>query len=137
MGLYNSHEPSNYKDKDMEEKIKQALVQDLTIDITTIGRKTGLPRRTEIWFHNLDGRLFITGLPGRRDWYANLLAHPEFTFHLKESVQADLPARAIPILDKARRRDILARILQKLGGNRDPESRVEGSPLIEVKLAID
>lgn len=121
----------------MEEKIKQALAQDLTIDITTIGRKTGLPRRTEIWFHNLDGRLFITGLPGRRDWYANLLAHPEFTFHLKESVQADLPARAIPILDKARRRDILARILQKLGGNRDLESRVEGSPLIEVKLGID
>ena len=31
----------------------------------------------------------------RRDWHANLLATPQFTFHLKESLQADLAARAI------------------------------------------
>ena len=73
-----------------DEQIEQALERDLTIDITTVGRKTGAPRRKEIWFHNLAGRLFITGLPGRRDWYANLVANPNFTFHLKESVQADL-----------------------------------------------
>ena len=28
----------------------------------------------------------------------------EFTFHLKQSVHADLPARATPILDQAQRR---------------------------------
>jgi F420H(2)-dependent quinone reductase len=45
---------------------------DRVIDITTTGRKTGEPRRIEIWFHRLDGRYFITGAPGRpRDWYAN------------------------------------------------------------------
>jgi deazaflavin-dependent oxidoreductase (nitroreductase family) len=78
----------------MNEQVQQALRQDRVIDITTSGRKTGLPRRKEIWFHNVDDCLYITGTPGRpRDWLANLLAHPQFTFHLKESVQADLPAR--------------------------------------------
>jgi deazaflavin-dependent oxidoreductase (nitroreductase family) len=84
----------------MNDKILRALERDRTIDITTIGRKTGKPRRIEIWFHNLDGRLYITGSPGKRSWYANLLANPEFTFHLKGSIQADLPARARPILDE-------------------------------------
>ena len=40
----------------MNESVKQALEKDLTIDITTRGRKTGEPRRTEIWFHNLEGK---------------------------------------------------------------------------------
>ena len=77
--------------------------QFLIIDITTTGRKTGEVRRIEIWFHNLDGRLFITGTPGKRSWYANLVAHPEFTFHLKEGVTADLPAHATPADGKRRR----------------------------------
>ena len=120
----------------MDESIKQALERDRTIDITTTGRKTGQPRRTEIWFHNVEGRLYITGTPGRRDWYANLLAHPEFTLHLKQSVRADLPARATAVLDKAQRREIMATIHQKLSGQRDLEAWVEGSPLVAVELLV-
>ena len=121
----------------MDEKVKRALERDQTIDITTTGRKTGLPRRIEIWFHNLDGHLYITGLPGRRDWYANLQANSEFIFHLKESMQADLPARARPIVAEAERRAILSRILQNLGGQRDLEAWVAGSPLVEVELNVE
>jgi deazaflavin-dependent oxidoreductase (nitroreductase family) len=121
----------------MDEQVKRALERDRTIDITTKGRKTGQPRRTEIWFHNIEGQLYITGTPGRRDWYANLLAHPEFTFHLKHSVRADLPARATPILDQARRRAIIAAIHRKLSGDRDLEAWVEGSPLVTVELLLE
>jgi deazaflavin-dependent oxidoreductase (nitroreductase family) len=121
----------------MDEQVKHALERDRTIDITTRGRKTGQPRRKEIWFHNIDGHIYITGTPGHRDWYANLLAHPEFTFHLTQSVRADLPARATPILDKARRRAIIAAIHQKLGGHRDLEAWVEGSPLVAVELLVE
>jgi deazaflavin-dependent oxidoreductase (nitroreductase family) len=120
----------------MDERVQYALEHDRTIDITTQGRKTGQPRRTEIWFHNIEGRLYITGTPGRRDWYANLLAHPEFTFHLKQSVHADLPARATPVLDKTRRRAIMAAMHQKLSGQRDLEAWVEGSPLVAVELLV-
>jgi len=118
----------------MDEAIRKALERERTIDITTRGRKTGRNRRKEIWFHNLDGELYITGTPGRRDWYANLLANPQFTFHLKHSAQADLPARATPIVDRDTRRDIIARIHRKLGGNRDLDTWVDGSPLVRVEF---
>ncbi|MEE9237010.1 MAG: nitroreductase/quinone reductase family protein [Thermoplasmata archaeon] len=121
----------------MDERVVQALDRDRTVDITTLGRRTGLPRRIEIWFHNLDGEIYITGTPGPRSWYANLVANPEFTFHIKGSVQADLPARAVPVIDKARRRDILSRILSRLGGQGELEPWVEGSPLVEVTLQIE
>ena len=119
----------------MNTNIKQALENDRVIDITTIGRKTGQPRRIEIWFHNVDGRLFITGLPGHRDWYANLVANPNFTFHLKDSVQADLPARAVPITEEKQRRAVMAAITRKLSGEHDLEDWVARSPLVEVQLA--
>ncbi len=120
----------------MNAEIEQALVaQDRVIDITTTGRKTGQSRRIEIWFHNLEGRLFISGLPGHRDWYANLVAHPAFTFHLKGSVQADLPARAVPITETGQRREIISAIIRTLSDEQDLEAWVANSPLVEVKLA--
>ena len=119
----------------MNEQIKQALTQDRTIDITTTGRKTGQLRRIEIWFHNVEGKLYITGMPGRRSWYANLKTNPDFTFHLKESVQADLAAQARPILEESERREVLEKLLQKLGGDRDLETWVKDSPLVQVTLA--
>jgi deazaflavin-dependent oxidoreductase (nitroreductase family) len=120
----------------MDEAIRTAFERDLVIDITTTGRKTGQPRRKEIWFHNVDGQLYITGSPGRRDWYANLLANPEFTFHLKRSVRVDLPARATPIRDKARRREIFQKIQQRLQRRveMNVEEWVERSPLVQVDI---
>jgi hypothetical protein len=118
----------------MDERVQHALARDRTIDIITRDRKTGQLRRTEIWFHTIDGQVYITGMPGRRDWYDNLLAHPEFTFHLKQRVTADLPARATPILDAARRREIIASIHERLGGSRDLEAWVAGSPLMAVEF---
>ncbi len=70
----------------MDERVRQALANDRTIDITTTGRSSGLPRRIETWFYRVDDQIYLTGSPGRRDWYANLLANPDFTFHLKQSV---------------------------------------------------
>ncbi len=121
----------------MEEKVKLALRHDRTVDITTMGRESGLPKRIEIWFHNVDGHIYITGTPGQRSWYANLLANPNFTFHLKGSVRADLPARAVPIVDENRRRHILSEILRRMRGLRRLEAWVAGSPLVEVLVETD
>lgn len=115
--------------------ITSALQSDLTIDITTTGRSSGLPRRIEIWFHNIDGRIYITGMPGSRDWYANLLADPTFTFHLKESIEADLPAVARAITDVDERRGVLAVLLDRLGYRDRIESWMARSPLVEVTFA--
>lgn len=118
----------------MDGDIRQALETDRTIDITTTGRKSGEARRIEIWFHNLDGRIYITGMPGKRSWYANLLANPELTFHLKESVAADVPATAIPVTDRGERRRVLGAITERLSIRGDLERWVNRSPLVEVRL---
>ena len=118
-------------------KVREALENDLVIDITTTGRKSSQPRRVEIWFHNLDGVLYITGLPGTRGWYANILADPRMTFHLKETTTADLLARAIPITSVEQKRDILRRICTKQGTLDQLEARVSGAPLIKVDLVHD
>jgi deazaflavin-dependent oxidoreductase (nitroreductase family) len=91
----------------MDEAVREALAHDLTVDITTEGRRTGQPRRLEIWLLHLDGRFVITGTPGPRAWLANLRAEPRFTVHLKQAVHADLEARATEITDEATRRAVL------------------------------
>ena len=116
----------------MTPDIIAALESDRTIDITTTGRKSGEPQRLEIWFHNVDGRIFITGTPGRRDWHANLLADPAFTFHLKESIQADVPAVAHPIVDPVERRAVFEVLLHRLGYLDRIDTWIADSPLVEV-----
>ena len=121
----------------MDEQIRYALEEGGVIDITTKGRNTGQPHRIEIRFHHIEGQVYLTGRPPRRrDWYANLLAHPDFTFHLKERIHADLPARATPILEQARRRTIITAIHQQRGVYHDVEARVEHSPLVAVELLV-
>jgi len=109
-----------------------------TVDITTIGRRSGEPRRIETWFYRLDGTVYLTGMPGRRGWAANLEAEAAFTFHLKNGVEADLPARATQIVDEAERRRIMAELLDDLGSvsdrPRDLDAWVAGSPLFAVEF---
>jgi hypothetical protein len=103
----------------MDASITHALERDRPIDITTTGRKTGQPRRPEIWFDTVEERLSMTGTPGRRDWYAHVRAHPAFPLQLKQSVRADLRARAAAVLEKVQRREIMATMHQKLRGKLD------------------
>jgi hypothetical protein len=116
----------------LNEQIRLALATGRTIDITTTGRVSSQPRRLEMWYHNLDGMVYLTGTPGKRDWYANLVATPDFTFHLKEDVVADLPARATPVTDPTERRAIFTRILGKLGQPTELDAWVAHSPLVKV-----
>ena len=87
-----------------------STIEDRTIDITTTGRRTGEPRRIEIVFYRLGDDIYLSGIPAskQRDWLANLTAQPQFTFHLKHGVVADLPATATVITDSAERRRVLA-----------------------------
>ncbi|WP_410586143.1 nitroreductase/quinone reductase family protein [Amycolatopsis sp. lyj-23] len=92
------------------------------IDITTLGRRTGRLRRIEIFFYRAAGATYLCSGAGgaATGWYANLLAHPGFTFHLKNGIRADLPARATPVTDPAERRAVLAEIVADLNQPHDP-----------------
>lgn len=120
---------SNYPDETI---VRTALAHGHTIDITTTGRVSGRPHRTEIVFHNFDGHIYISGRPGRvRDWYRNLVTDPSFTFHLKGVVSADLPATAWPIEDEPRRRAVFEKIVT-VWTSMDPKHMLASSPLVEV-----
>jgi deazaflavin-dependent oxidoreductase (nitroreductase family) len=110
----------------MDDSIKEALDRGGIADITTIGRKTGRPRRIEIYFHQFDGNYYLTGRHGaKRDWEANIIANPEFTLHLKRGVSADVVVVGEPEPDPEERARILRRALIESWDS--PPDRVEAS----------
>jgi len=119
----------------MDDQVRRALGRGHVIDITTTGRRSGLPRRIELVFHVIGGRLYISGMPSRRTraWLRNLIEEPRFTFHLKSAVTADLPAFARVITDPIERRAVLEGVARNWNRT-DVDTMVELSPLIEVLI---
>ena len=120
----------------MDDSISAALSRGGVIDITTTGRSSGEPRRIEIVFHRIDGRIWISGLPAprRRAWLANLAADPRLTVHLKgPTAVADLPATARIVEDPTERRHVLERVA-RAWKRADLDVMVATSPLIEVTI---
>jgi deazaflavin-dependent oxidoreductase (nitroreductase family) len=120
----------------MDEAVRNALAHSGIIDITTTGRLSGEPRRIEIAYHAIDGKIYISGQPRadrKRAWLYNLEANPKLTVHLKGSVAADLPATARVITDEAERRTILEHVATAWRRT-DLDVMVAHSPLIEVTV---
>ena len=120
----------------MDEPTRRALSRGGVIDITTTGRTSGEPRRIEIVYHRIGGRMWISGMPARRrrSWIANLEADPHLTVHLKGAdVAADLPATARIVDDPVERRQVLERVA-RAWRRTDVDTMVELSPLIEVTI---
>ena len=116
----------------MDERIRRALSRGHTIDLTTTGRQTGQQRRVELVFHAIDGRVYISGLPGfPRSWLANIRSNPRVTFHLKGPVKADLPATAREITEPTERRRIME-LVARNWRRADVDRMMVQSPLIEV-----
>ena len=113
--------------------VRRELADDPTLDITTVGRRSGLPRRIEIWMVEVDGRFFITGTPGPRDWLANLAATPELVVHLKRRAGVDLTARASITDDPALRRRVLEHASASWYRTQEPlDVLVASAPMVEV-----
>ena len=120
----------------MDDSIQRALRRGHTIDITTTGRRTGRARRIELVFHNIEGKIVISGSPSRRKrgWIWNLEADPRLTFHLKRTGHADLPATARVITDETERRQLAEWIVANAWTNQDVETMTRFSPFIEVTM---
>jgi deazaflavin-dependent oxidoreductase (nitroreductase family) len=134
----------------MRDDVREALaidasstLEDRTIDITTTGRRSGLPRRIEIVFYRLGDDIYLSGIPAPnpRDWLINLEAHPQFTFHLKHGVVADLEAVATVVVDPAERRRVLTVFVEEFNRRHGADTSwpeavldewVERSPLAKV-----
>ena len=107
-----------------------ALARNQAIDLTTYGRRSGRTRRTEIWWFRVDSRFIITGTPGPRDWYANVLANSSVVVDVDGLV---LAATADPIEDPVFRRRVFTH--PDTGWyttQAQLEQLVESSPMIEL-----
>jgi deazaflavin-dependent oxidoreductase (nitroreductase family) len=113
--------------------VRDELRDDPTIDITTFGRRSGEPRRIEIWMLDVDGQFFITGTPGPRDWLANLTADPRLIVHLKRRAHVDLDASARPVTDDAIRRRVIDHLSARwYRSQASIDDLVARAPMVEV-----
>lgn len=104
-----------------------------TIDLTTFGRRTGLPRRIEIWWFVVDGRFIITGTPGPRDWLANVRSDPRVIVHVHGR---DIHTTAAEISEESfRLRVFEQRDTRWYSTQAGLRHLVESAPMIEVKVA--
>ena len=122
-------------DTNLDRAIHRVLSRGHLVDLTTYGRKTGLPRRIELVFHAIDGRIILSGMPRARPraWLLNIRANPRVVLHLKGVVTADLPATAREITEPDERR----RVMQSVAANwnrTDVDLMVEQSPLVELLI---
>ncbi len=90
----------------LDPSLRDLLDRIETVEITTTGRASGLPRRIEIWMYQIDNRYIITGTPGPRDWYANVVASPQLTLHLPGAI--DLSATVTVVEDADFRRRVFS-----------------------------
>jgi len=113
-------------------EVLDRLARVVTIDLTTRGRHSGLPRRIEIWWFRVDGRFVITGTPGRRDWFANVLGHPRVVVHV-DGFDIEAPASVVTDLE-FRRRVFTGPGLAWYRTQAGLEDLLTAAPMIEVHL---
>jgi hypothetical protein len=97
---------NKHEDPAIVASIERAAGGPITVDITTIGRRSGTAQRIEIWVVKIGDRLVIGGTPRPRDWLANLRVDSALTLHLKDDVIADLSYVAAEVSDLDVRREI-------------------------------
>ncbi|HUC37086.1 MAG TPA: hypothetical protein VMR97_08180 [Acidimicrobiales bacterium] len=94
-------------------------------------------------FYRLGDDIYLSGIPAptTRNWLANVVAHAQFTLHLKPDVVADSRATATVVVDPAERRRVLAAFVEEFNRRYGPDSPwpkaaldewVEYSPLAKV-----
>lgn len=109
---------------------RAALAAQRTIDLTTKGRRSGLPRRIEIWWFHVEDRFIVSGTPGRRDWLANIHADPSVVIHVNGE---DIPAHAVPVGDQEFRRRFFTRPSTSWYSSQSQLDRlVEMAPMVEI-----
>ena len=119
---------------DVRSELLRAGDGPITVDVTTTGRTSGLPRRIEIWIVRIGDRVVMCGTPGRRDWLANLRSDPRLTVHLKENgVRADVAAEATEVEDPDVRREIWEHLATHWYRTQTPvEELIATAPTVEL-----
>lgn len=112
----------------------EELARHLTVDLTTTGRRSGRLSRIEIWWFHVGDHFYITGTPGPRDWYANILADPKVVIHIGGQ---DLEGVAYPVLDTATRAEVFDHPKTRWYSTQAERQRlIDQAPMVEIVLNI-
>ncbi len=105
-----------------------------TIDLTTFGRRSGEPRRIEIWWFRVNDSFIVTGTPGRRDWLANVKANPNIVIHVDGR---DIETTARVIEDRQQRLEVFNQPETRwYSSQAQLDQLIDEAPMIEVHLPI-
>lgn len=89
----------------------QRIADQSTIELTTIGRRSGKPHTRPVWFVVSGGTILVqAGKDGNRDWFRNLQKNPTVTLRAGEYA---FRARAAAVTDPARIEAVRQLFLQK------------------------
>jgi deazaflavin-dependent oxidoreductase (nitroreductase family) len=111
------------------------LASTRTIELTTIGRRSGERRSIEIWWFHIKGRFIITGTPGRRDWYANVLSDPRV---LISTSIGTFSATAVVIEEADFRQAVFADpSVNWYSSQAELHRLIETAPMVEIRLDLD
>ena len=113
---------------------RRDLARIRTIDLTTFGRRSGLPRTVEIWWFHVDGRFIITGTPGGRDWLANVRSRSDVVIGVS-GIEIEATAREVDD-PEFRRRVFTDRDTSWYSSQTELDRLVETAPMIEVLLDL-
>lgn len=94
--------------------------------LTTMGRKTGLPRNTPLQYEEIDGAYYLGSARGTKaDWYRNIVSNPNVEVRVKSH---RFRAIAEPITDPSRIADFLEVRLKRHPKMMGALLRSEGMP---------
>ncbi|MGI9610648.1 MAG: nitroreductase/quinone reductase family protein [Acidimicrobiia bacterium] len=116
----------------IDAELRDHLAATMTIDLTTHGRRSGNPTRIEIWWFHVENRFIVTGTPGKRDWFANVITDNRVVVH---TPRGDFAGTATVIEDA----DFRRRVFQhpKVGWYKtqsDLDDLVATAPMIEISF---
>ena len=115
------------------EEFKKALKSTDEIEITVTGRRSGRKTSRPVWFVQEGETLYLLPVTGSdSNWYKNVLKNPTLTLAAKG---VKWTAKATPILDAAKVRDIVEKFRAKYGAGEVKKYYSKFGVAIKIPLA--
>jgi deazaflavin-dependent oxidoreductase (nitroreductase family) len=111
----------------------RALARDHSIYLTTIGRRTGLPRTVELWFAYSEGYVLLMSHE-RTNWYRNLQAQPATRFRVG---QREFRGHAEMIADQAGALQRIKDLFRSKYGDAVVREWYEGTERVAIQIRVE
>ncbi len=112
---------------------ERTLARNQYVYLTTIGRKTGLPRTVELWFAYSEGYIFLMS-HARTNWYRNAQAQPSITFRVG---QREFRGHAEVVAGQQAALEQSKALFRKKYGDATVREWYEGTERVAVRIRVE